>query len=345
MRQKHDQQKEGVPMVTSRDVAELAGVSQATVSRVMSSSAKLAPATRARVQAAMETLGYVPHAGAQAMKTRRTNTIGVVVADLTNPFYPEVLDELSRELDAAGFRVVIWNAGGGSHHDALKAIREHAVDGVIFTTATEDSLELQAAIEKNSPIVLINRVVEGLECDQVTSSNTEGGAAVADYLLEHGKSRVAFIGGAENASTSRERAQGFLGRMSEKGHAVPEHFRFHGGFSHDISAQVMGRLLSRADRPDAVFCANDLMAFGALDALRAHRIQPEDCWIIGYDDVDMAAWDSFSLTTVRQPSREMARVGAKMLLERIHAPGSPARRVDFPCDLIVRGSTRANAAA
>jgi LacI family transcriptional regulator len=87
------------------------------------------------------------------------------------------------------------------------------------------------------------------------------------------------------------------------------------------------------------------MAFGALDALRAHRIQPEDCWVIGYDDVDMAAWDSFSLTTVRQPSREMARVGAKMLLERIHAPGSPARRVDFPCDLIVRGSTPASGAA
>lgn len=331
--------KEDGRLVTSRDVAELAGVSQATVSRFMSSSPKLSPATKARVQAAMATLGYVPHAGAQAMKTRRTNTIGVVVADLVNPFYPEVLDELSRELDSSGFRVVIWNAGGGSHHDALKAIREHAVDGVIFTTATEDSLELQAAIEKSSPIVLINRVVEGLECDQVTSSNTEGGAAVADYLLEHGKTRVAFIGGAENASTSRERGQGFLGRMAERGYAVPEHFRFQGGFSHDISAQVMGRLLSRGDRPEAVFCANDLMAFGALDALRAHQVQPRDCWVIGYDDIDMAAWDSFSLTTVRQPSREMARIGARMLLERLRTPDRPARRVNFPCDLIVRGST------
>lgn len=326
-------------MVTSRDVAELAGVSQATVSRVMSSPAKLSPATKARVQAAMETLGYVPHAGAQAMKTRRTNTIGVVVADLTNPFYPEVLDELSRELDAAGFRVVIWNAGGGSHHDALKAIREHAVDGVIFTTATEDSLELQAAIEKNSPIVLINRVVEGLDCDQVTSSNTAGGAAVADYLLAHGKTRVAFIGGAQNASTSRERGRGFLGRMAEQGHAVPEHFRFDGGFSHDISAQVTNRLLARADRPQAIFCANDHMAFGALDALRAHDIQPTDCWVIGYDDVDMAAWESFSLTTVRQPSREMARAGAEMMINRIHTPKSPPRQVNFPCDLIVRNST------
>jgi LacI family transcriptional regulator len=326
-------------MVTSRDVAELAGVSQATVSRVMSSSAKLSPATKARVQAAMETLGYVPHAGAQAMKTRRTNTIGVVVADLTNPFYAEVLDELSGELDAAGFRVVIWNSGGGSQHDALKAIREYAVDGVIFTTATEDSLELQAAIEKSSPIVLINRVVEGLECDQVSSSNTDGGAAVADYLVANEKTRVAFIGGADNASTSRERGRGFLDRMAERGHAVPEHFRFQGGFSHDISAQVMKRLLSRADRPQAVFCANDLMAFGALDALRASRVQPQDCWIIGYDDVEMASWDSFSLTTVRQPSREMARIGARLLVERIHSPGLVPRRVNFPCDLIVRGST------
>ncbi|GAC1375244.1 MAG: LacI family DNA-binding transcriptional regulator [Pseudarthrobacter sp.] len=327
-------------MVTSRDVAELAGVSQATVSRVMSSSPKLSPATKARVQAAMETLGYVPHAGAQAMKTKRTNTIGVVVADLNNPFYSEALDELTRELDTSGFRVVIWNAGGGSHQDALKAIREHAVDGVIFTTATEDSAELQAAIEKNSPIVLINRVVEGLECDQVTSSNDEGGAAVADYLLAHGKTRVAYIGGPDTASTSRERGRGFLKRMRAQGHTVPEHLRFNGQFSHDAAAQIMGRLLSRANRPQAVFCANDLMAFGVLDALRAQQMTSQDCWVIGYDDVDMASWESFNLTTVRQPSREMARIGAEMLVKRINAPGQPARQVTFPCELIVRGSAR-----
>lgn len=327
-------------MVTSRDVAELAGVSQATVSRVMTSSPKLSPATKARVQAAMATLGYVPHAGAQAMKTRRMNTIGVVVADLNNPFYSEVLDELTRELDASGFRAVIWNAGGGSHQDALKAIREHAVDGVIFTTATEDSIELQAAIEKNSPIVLINRVVEGLDCDQVSSNNADGGAAVADYLLTNAKTRIAFIGGADNASTSRDRGRGFLSRMADRGYAVPEHLRFNGGFSHDTAAQIMSRLLSRADRPQAVFCANDLMAFGALDALRAQQLTAQDCWVIGYDDVDMAAWDSFSLTTVRQPSREMARIGARMMVDRVHKSGQPTRQVSFPCELIVRGSTR-----
>lgn len=327
-------------MVTSRDVARLAGVSQATVSRVISSATSTAPETRLKVQAAMEALGYVPHAGAQAMKTRRTRTVGVVVKDITNPFYPEVLDELTRELDRAGYRVVLWNAGGDSHQDALTAIREHAVDGVIFTTATGGTVELQVAVEKRSPIVLINRVVEGFDADQVASDNVAGGAAVADYLHQHGRTRAAFIGGLLDASTSRDRARGFLERMNELGHPVPEDLQIHASFSHDASQHATGQLLGRADPPEAIFCANDHMAFGALDALRARGLSaPRDCWVIGYDDVDMASWPSFDLTTVRQPSRDMARAGAHMLLERITTPDRPAQHREFPCKLIVRGST------
>lgn len=326
--------------VTSRDVAELAGVSQATVSRLLAGSGKVSATTQAKVHTAMNTLGYVPHAGAKAMKTMRTNTIGVVVAELTNPFYSELLDELSRELTASGYRVVIWNASGGSHQDALQAIRERSVDGVIFTTATTDSVELQAAVEQESPIVLINRVIEDLDCDQVSSNNLHGGATVADYLVQNKKTLVAFIGGTNQASTSRDRGRGFLGRMEELGHPVPDHFRFYGEFSHDRGFHIVNRMLSRADRPDAVFCANDYMALGALDALRANGLSaPDDCWIIGYDDIDMAAWESFCLTTVRQPSREMARIGARLLVDRINTPGLPSQQVIFPCDLIVRRST------
>jgi len=314
------------------------------VSRVVSSATNIAPDTRLRVQAAMEALGYVPHAGAQAMKTRRARSVGVVVKDIVNPFYPEVLDELTRELDRVGYRVVLWNAGGGSHGDALTAIREHAVDGVIFTTATGETVELQVALEKKSPIVLINRVVEGFDADQVASDNVAGGAAVADYLHRHGRTHAAFIGGLPDASTSRDRGRGFLDRMAELGHPVPEELRSHADFSHDLAQYVTGKLLSRADPPRAVFCANDYMAFGALDALRARGLSvPGDCWVIGYDDVDMASWPSFSLTTVRQPSREMARAGAKMLLERINRPDLPPQHQQFPCKLIVRGSTGAPA--
>lgn len=327
-------------MVTSRDVAKLAGVSQATISRAMSSSSKITPKTKALVQAAADSLGYVPHAAAQAMRTKKTKTIGVVVADVTNPFYPEVLDELTRELDAASYRVVIWNAGGESHFDALNAIRRHAVDGVILTTATDDSVELHAALERDSLIVLINRLVEGLECDQVASDNRGGGAAVADYFIQEGKTSVAFIGGATNASTSRDRGLGFINRMAELGYPVPTELQFQADFSHDLSFEVMTKLIAGGKTPEAVFCANDYMAFGALDALHHHGlIAARDCWVIGYDDVDMASWASFDLTTVRQPSREMARIGARMLLDRIDSPDSPVQVVKFPFELIVRGST------
>ena len=326
-------------MVTSRDVAQLAGVSQATVSRAMSSSAKLSPDTIARVRAAMDTLGYVPHAGAQAMKNRRTNIIGVVVAELTNPFYSEVLDELSCELGLAGYRVVMWNAGGGSHTDALSAIRERAVDGVVFTTATEDSAELQAAVERDSPLVLINRTVEGLSCDQVTSDNRAGGRAVAQHLLAHGRQRAAFIGGYEKASTSQDRSGGFLDEMAEHGHPVPEVWQLNGDFSHACSAEITSRLLRGTDPPHAVFCANDYMAFGALDALRSAGRSAADLWVVGYDDVEMAAWPSFGLTTVRQPSRTMAREAVRMLLARLTSPSLPPQRLQFPCRLVVRSST------
>lgn len=328
-------------MATSRDVARLAGVSQATVSRALSPSSNVAPATRAKVRAAMAQLGYVPHAGAQAMKTRRTNTIGVVVADLSNPFYTEILDELTRAFDDSGHRVVVWNTASSNHTDALKAISESAIDGVVFTTATASSVELSAAVERGSPVVLINREVAGVECDKVISDNVAGGATVADFLVRHGRTDAAFIGGVPEATTAQDRARGFLGRMSELGFPVPEHLTFNGKFSHDVAAQITRKLLVRVTRPSAVFCANDYMAFGVLDTLRDLGIGPEDCWVVGYDDVEMAAWDSFNLTTIRQPSRDMAAAGVAMLLERIKEPTLAPRRMSYPSVLLVRGSTPA----
>lgn len=327
--------------VTSRDVARLAGVSQATVSRVMADGNVVTEATRRKVLAAMDQLGYVPHAGATAMKTRRTNTIGVVVADLANPFYQETLDELTTQISRAGYRVVVWNTGHGTQNDALIAIREKAVDGVAFTTATEESHELRAAVERKSPLVLINRTVSGIECDQVISANEVGAASVADFFVEHGRFDVAFIGGSSNASTSRERREGFLTRMAELGHAVPAELVLSGDYSHEVSRDITLSLLSRPVAPKAIFCANDYMAFGALDAIRALGLTVAQApWVIGFDDVAMASWSSFDLTTVRQPSREMARAGVELLLARINEPLAPVTKKVLPCRLIVRGSTR-----
>lgn len=326
-------------MVTSHDVARLAGVSQATVSRALSSSSKIAPSTKARVLAAMQELNYVPNAGAQTLRTRRTGVVGVVVADLINPFYPQVLDELTRELDREGYRVVVWNAGSGSHADALLAISENSVDGVIFTTATASSPELGEAVQRNRPLVLINRDVEGVECDRVIGDNTAGGAAVAEFLHRNGRTNVALISGTLEATTARDRSEGFLTRMRELGHEVPEHLRFNAEFSHDIAAQVTRRLMSRTTPPEAIFCVNDNMAFGALDTLRELELTAEDVYVVGYDDVDMASWASFDLTTVRQPSREMATAGVRLLIERMTNPHHAPQSLRFHPTLIERGST------
>lgn len=332
-------------MVTSRDVARLAGVSQATVSRALSASSKLSPATREKVLAAMTELDYVPHAGAQAMKTRRTNVVGVVLDDLANPVYPQLLDEITRLLDRRGYRVVIWNARGDGNLDALHAIAENAVDGVIFTTATPSSPELQAAIERHRPLVLLSRDVDGVDCDKVVADNYAGGAAVADFVVAHGRTDVAMISGVGDSTTSRDRGRGFLDRMAAHGHALPERRRLVGAYSHDLAAQITDRLMGEADRPGAIFCLNDNMAFGALNTLRRRAITAEECWVIGYDDVDMAGWASFDLTTVHHPTRDMAAEAARLLLERITDLDSPPRVARFGVSLIERGSTPLPAAA
>lgn len=325
-------------MVTSREVAQLAGVSQATVSRALSSQ-NVSPATRARVFAAMDELGYVPHAGAQALKTQRSNIIGVVVANLTNPFYAELLDELTKTLNENGFRVVIWNAGGSSHSDAIKAISEHAVDGVIFATATATSPELSAAVAQNKPIVLINRDVESIECDRVLSENQLGGSCVAKFFIEHGRTDVAVIGGGSEATTSLDRSAGLTATLAEAGYEVPEHLMFNAEFSYEKAKQVASTLLRRTNHPTAIFCINDYMALGAIDAIRERGLTAADCWVVGYDDIEMSSWPAYDLTTIRQPSRQMARAGAQLLIERIRNPKGDAQTLRFPSTLIQRGST------
>ncbi|MDV7090898.1 LacI family transcriptional regulator [Rhodococcus sp. IEGM 248] len=327
-------------MATSRDVARIAGVSQATVSRALSNG-KVSAATRKKIMEAAASVGYVPNLGARAMKTGRVETIGVVVADLTNPFYPEILGALTEYLDKAGQKVTLWNSDGPGNDAALEAINAGSIDGIIFTTVTEASAPLRAALAKRSPVVLINRVVETLQCDQVASDNATGGSAIADYLLANGHTEIALIGGPPAASTARDRTRGFTQRLLESGAPLRADRIVEGtSFSHDYGYTATKTLLESPDRPTAIFCSNDLIAFGALDAARAVKVAvPEDLWIVGYDDIAMGAWPAFDLTTMHQPTRTMAEAGAEALLERIENPDAPYKTLTFRSHLVPRGST------
>lgn len=327
-------------MATSNDIARRAGVSQATVSRVLRNEASVSAKTRARVLRVVEELGYQPNAIARAMRTSRTDTIGVVVARLSNPLYPELLDLLNGALSALGKRMIVWDLEGSGEEAVGDAIRQSLVDGVIFTVAIADSPALQEVLRSRAPVVLVNRTIEGLACDQVSSDNFGGAQLVARYLVENGRKRIAFISGDVEPSTIRHREEGFLSELARLGVPLAPHLHLRGPFRHDFGRQAMRSLLQLATPPDAVFCANDVMAFGALDgAHELGRAVPEDVWVVGFDDLAMASWSMMSLTTVRQPLRHLIDEGLRMLLERVQHSADAPRSLCLPTELVIRGST------
>jgi LacI family transcriptional regulator len=327
-------------LATSREVAEVAGVSPATVSRVLNGSDKVSLATRQRVLDAMNRVGYRPNAAARRLRTQRTGTIGVVISDITNPFYPQLVEALTAALDEADQHVILWNSAFPGEDSAVRAVRERSVDGIIFATVVEGSRPLEEALSLGEPVVLLNRTIDGAPCDQVATDNVAGGRLIAEYLHHHGHERIAYIAGPPLPSTSRQREAGFVGRLAELGAALPDERLLRGQYTHDAGRQAMRQLLSLAERPTAVACANDVVAFGALSAARSMNVAvPRDVWVVGFDDIPMAGWDSFDLTTIRQPIHDMARAAVDLLLERIEDRSLPPRFVGFPNGLVVRGST------
>lgn len=324
-------------MPTSRDVASVAGVSQATVSRALNKPESVSRATREVVLSAVDQLGYHPHSGAVAMKTKRTYVIGLIVAELSNPFYLEVLEETTKFLSEQGYRVVVWDSSYQAE-DAVAAINGGMVDGVIVSAWSEDSEAMRAALASDRPMVLLNRRASSNGSDSVTSDNRAGGRMVADYLVDHRKKDVVFVAGRKETSTAIERRTGFFERLDEVG--SPVKYELFGAFQAGIAAEEIKAFVDIYGAPSAVFCANDIMAIGVLNGLCERGIRvPEDTWVIGYDDVDAAGWPIIDLTTVRQSSRDMAREGASILLERLEDPSRPLMSRTFPTELVVRGTT------
>jgi LacI family transcriptional regulator len=332
--------------LTSRDVAAVAGVSQATVSRVLSGTVQVSDRTREAVMRALEITGYVPNASARTMRSGRTGAIGVVVTHMTNPFYPHLLEALSNSIHGVGHRMIVWDGRRDGETDAVAAIREKAVDSVIFTTATPDSSPLREALRHQLPVVLVNRSLPRLPCDSVTSDNVAGASNVARYLVDAGRERLAMIGGAAGTSTADERLRGFRSGLTRAGRATSELALVAGEWAYDAGARCMRELLDASTRPpDALFCANDVLAFGAIDAARASGLRvPDDLWVVGYDDISISSWAAYELTTVRQPLREMADEAIDLALRRLDDPDRAPVRRRLTSELVVRGSTAHHAA-
>lgn len=329
----------GLGRVTSHEVALGAGVSQSTVSRVFSGDERLSQATRERVLEVARGLGYKPNAIARGLITRRTQIIGLVASYMTNPFFPTVLQAFTQTLHELGWRVLLFTAGTSEDVDELlPEVLAYQVDGLIIVTASLSSKMTREALQRGIPVVLFNRYAPGSGASAVSCANYEGGRMVADALLDAGHKRLAYITGREDTSTNLDRQRGFLERLAERGlpgRLEPGNFTYEGGF------EAAMRLLGAKARPDAIFCANDITALGALDAARKLGVGvPSELSVIGFDDIPMAQWAAYSLTTVRQPVEAMIEASVRLLLERVSNTNLGSVLEFLPGTLVRRGSAR-----
>ncbi len=327
--------------LTSHDVARLAGVSQATVSRVLRDDPGVRAETRERVRKVLAEVNYQPNAAARSFRTHRAGAIGVSVARLSYQIYPAMLELIGARLGSLGQQMVVWDAEFGGDRHASQALRQGGVDGVILTACTQDSSFIRDVCSPLAPVVLINRAVEGYPSDQVTSDNVDGGRRAADYFISCGRRRIAMIGGVQQASPIRDREAGFRHALLQAGRPLaPRYYERAEGFTHRAGLAAATRLLELQSPPDAIFCANDVLALGAIDGARQRGLDvPGEVWIIGYDDTEMAAWPGFDLTTFRQPLDEMVDCGLEHLFARIEAPERPIAHKVFSNELVIRRST------
>lgn len=328
--------------VTSQHVAKRAGVSQSAVSRVFSPGRSVSPQMAAKVKAAAEELGYRPNHLARSLITGQSKIIGLVVAYLENQFYPEALEKLSKSLQSHGYRVLIFLAKiDDSNVDALlEDLLDYQVDGIVMASVSVSNNLATRCEDEGIPVVLFNRSQDDKRLSTVTSDNVSGARKVAEFLVAGGHERIAHIAGWSGASTQLDREHGFRLGLEEAGHQL---FALEvGNFQFEAAQQATRKMFSKTQIPDAVFVANDHMALAVMECLRSEfdLCIGQDVSIVGYDDVALAHWPSFDLTTIRQPSNRMVAETVRTLMEHIKENKTEPRRIAFDGPLIIRSSAR-----
>jgi LacI family transcriptional regulator len=321
---------------TSHDVARLAGVSQPTVSRALRDDPRVAEPTRRRVRDAAAALAYVPSRRGRSLATRATGQVAIVVQDLGNPFYAETVEHLHAALERLDLRALVLT---DQREESADRLLDGGVDGAILaSTLLGDTLPAELAA-RGLPVVLFNRALDDPLLDACVSANADGARAVADRLLSLGHADVGAIFGPRATSTGRDRERAFRAALADGGVALDAALVRHGEFSYRTGHAAFAELMTARARPTAVFCANDVIAIGALNAARTLGLDvPGDVTVFGFDDIAMAAWDVFDLSTVRQDLPRMARTAAALLAERRDDPALPPRRVEIPAPIVPRGT-------
>ena len=317
--------------ITLREVAKEAGVSVATVSYVLNDTGSVGDVVKRRVRNAVKKLGYRPNQSAQAMKTGRTRTIGLILPDLTNPFFPELAQSIERTARENGYSVLLFDAHNSeeAEKEGIEHLFRQQVDGFIWCPRTANDI-----IAERVPVVLVDRPMPNY--DSVLSNYVSGGIILADYLLSRGHNKIGMVLGPQNLESARLRRQGFVDAISGKASIVWE---VENEFSLEICENALEHILAKD--VSVIVAANDVIAIGVMSALKNANISiPDDISVVGFDDIPWCSIVSPSLTSIRQPLTQIGREAMNTLLYRIDNPDSPKRRIEMDVDLVSRESVK-----
>ncbi|QSN62510.1 LacI family DNA-binding transcriptional regulator [Caballeronia sp. M1242] len=329
-------------MATIKDVAAIAGVSFTTVSHVVNNSRPVSADVRAKVERAIRELDYVPSAVARSLKAKSTATIGLLVPNATNPYFAELARGVEDGCAKNGYCVFFCNSDDdpAKQRNYLRVLQEKRIDGLVIASAGEDAVLAQCLAGAREPLVIVDRNIEGVSADLVQIDHEKGAYIATKHLLQTGHSEIGCITGPVATAVSAMRLHGFIRAMAERGVEIEPNAIVQSDFSATGGYAAASQLFD-AMKPTAIFACNDMMGIGALRAAAERKIRvPDDCSIIGFDDVELSRYTYPALSTVGHSVRALGEMAAQTLIERIVGKlGGTTRRRVVPPRLVLREST------
>ena len=327
---------------TSHDVAKQAGVSVATVSRVLNDSPHVSPSVRRKVLRAVKALNFQPNRTAQRLRAKQSKVIGLIISDIQNPFFTSVVRGIEDTAYANGYSLVLCNSDEDFEKEKLyiNVMRAEAVAGVIIASTLESNPLISDLRNHKIPVVAVDRRITNQKIDSVFVANARGAFAAVSHLIELGHRKIGFVGLPWSCVPGKERFEGYQHALREKGLAVSRRLIRIGDAKQPSGYACTLELLKSQSSMTALFVANNLMTLGALDAIRARGLKiPDQISIVGFDDMPWAPLLQPPLTAVAQPTYELGRKAGELLLERLQNPHKPVANVQLDTTLIVRGSS------
>ena len=331
-----------VKMATIKDVAQSAGVSIATVSRVLNGSSSVKPATKAAIQRAIEKLNYHPNALARGLQKKQSKTIGVLFPDATSYYFAEIIRGINNSVQQAGYKIMVSSA-----HDAtdeantfMSLWKSQQVSGLIVMMPSTRNVNIFTSSQRNIPLILLNTAITDGADITIKIDNYSGALEITRHLINHGHKAIGFIHGAPNNHDSEERYRGYCDALKLADLTTSPYWEFHGNFTENSGYRAVISLLNHPEKPSAIFAANDSMAIGAIEAIRQFSLKvPQDIAIVGFDDISTAQYINPPLTTMNVPVLEMGEQAGNHLIGLLeNRRQTSTQNITVPTHLVVRES-------